>query len=136
MKRFLTELFVTIGVISVLGSLTDMAFNGFEFNIFHQIVIVAIIQTFLRFLFFSEEIIKNKGYSFRSLGFQLTFLPSLLILGIIWNWFPLKTEAIIAFFIIYLIIAIVMHIIYIKHFKKIGFEYSTKLNEFKKQYNN
>lgn len=135
MKRFLIELFVTIGAVSVIGTIVDMAINGFEFNMFHQIVIIAIIQVFFRYLFFSEEVIKNKGYSFRNMGFNLTFLPSLLILGVIWEWFPVKTEAIIGFFIIYLIIAIILNLMFIKHYKKIGFEYSTKLNEFKKQHN-
>lgn len=128
---FISGVLITFGAISVLGLITHSIFEGFEFNIAYQMLLISVISELLRYAFYTENIIKNKSYTFRNICFFVTFLPILSIVAYFGEWMPMEPGAIIMFFIIFFVIGGVIATYFYFKLKKEGFQYTRKLNDFK-----
>lgn len=129
--NFVYEVLAVFGGTSILGLAVNSIKFGFDFNVGYQILLISIICVFLRYIFYSEEIIKGKSYTFRNICFFATFLPVLSMVAYFGEWLPMEPGAIIMFFIIFFVIGGVIATYFYFKLKKEGFQYTRKLNDFK-----
>ncbi len=129
--NFMNKVFITFGIAFFIWTVADSIFNGFEFNVAYQFMAISIISSTLRYVIYTENIIKNMNYTLRNIIFAGTYMPVLLAFAFYFKWFPFEIEILVTFVIIFLLSFAIVALFYYQYFKKIGFEYNVKLQEFK-----
>ncbi len=132
LKSITFHAFAFFGIWVLIIAIIENINNGFVFNYVYQILVASIFITVLRYVCYSEDIIKLKSYLFRNILFVAVLFPFLLAFSILCNWMVFETSIIITFSVIFVIIFTITSLNYYYKYKKIGFEYNTKLEDFKK----
>ena len=96
--------FPLIFCVSVIIYMIIMLFLGedsISISILFSLLLVSIIGTFILPLCFTDRILKGEDYIARIIYFDLLFLCPLLIIALLFQWFPREPEYFWAFVIIY-----------------------------------
>lgn len=97
------------------------------------LLIASFVGAFIQCLWFTEFFIKSMRYSYRLLGFAVTFAPVLFAISQIFGWFPLNPASIAVFFAIYLAIFGIMAFGYTLYFRKTAGSYEEALKRYRAQ---
>lgn len=71
-----------------LSSMFQFGAEGLAISTMAQFFVITVVTTFLRFLFFTEGIIKRGSGLFRTIGMLLGIIAVIVIFVLVFGWFP------------------------------------------------